>query len=217
MGAASQRVVQPEGTGRAYREPTVGERTGTWALESLRTVITLILIGLVLLLVLPGFMHGLENELRNRPWPSLGWGVVAYAGFFFVLLLTVFVMLLGAIVFGLLTLGGLSATMVWGGLLVLFALILGFVLATTFVAKIVVGMVVGQWMLSKAQSPLAQHRYLPMVIGVALTVLVIALLTFPLIPGFLGGMLNFVLVLFGLGTIWLWLRQRLQKKESAVA
>ena len=186
-------------------------------MDSLRTLITLILIGLVLLLVFPGFMRGLATELMSRPWPSLGWGVVAYAGFFFIVLLTVFVMLLGAIVFGLLTLGGLSATMVWGGLLVLFALILGFVLATAFVAKIVFGMTIGQWLLSKAQSPLAEHRYWPMVIGVALTVVVIALLTFPLIPGFLGGMLNFVIVLFGLGTIWLWLRPRLQKKVPAVA
>ncbi len=56
-----------------------------------------------------------------------------------------------------------------------------------------------------------------MVIGVALTVLVIALLTFPLVPGFLGGLLNFVIILFGLGTMWLWLRPRLQKKAPAAA
>ncbi len=73
----------------------MGERAGKWALESLRTAITLILIGLVLLLVLPGFMRDLAAELTSRPWPSLGWGVVAYAGFFFLVLLTVFVMTAG--------------------------------------------------------------------------------------------------------------------------
>ena len=41
-------------------------------------------------------MRGLAGELSSRPWPSLGWGVVAYAGFFFLILLTVFVMILGA-------------------------------------------------------------------------------------------------------------------------
>ena len=155
--------------------------------------------------------------MSGRPWPSLGWGVVAYAGFFFLVLLTLFVMILGAILFGVLTLSGLSATIVWGGLLVLFALILGFVLATSFVAKIVFGMTLGKWMLTQAHSPLAEHRYWPMVIGVLITVVVLALLTFPLIPGFLGGLLNFAIVLFGLGTMWLWLRPRLQRKAAPAA
>jgi hypothetical protein len=141
--------------------------------------------------------------------------VVAYAGFFFLLLLTVFVAILGAIVFGILTLSGLSATIVWVGILALFALILGFVLVTSFLAKIVFGMTIGKWILSKANSPLAQKRYWPMVIGVSITVIVIAVFSFPLIPGFLGGLLNFAIVLLGLGTLWIWIRQMLSKEAPA--
>jgi hypothetical protein len=141
--------------------------------------------------------------------------VVAYAGFFFLLMLTVFVAILGAIVFGILTLSGLSATIVWVGILALFALILGFVLATSFLAKIVFGITVGKWILTKANSPLAAHRYWPMLIGVGITIIVIALLRFPLIPGFLGGLLNFAIVLLGLGTLWLWIRQVLSRKAAA--
>jgi cytoskeletal protein CcmA (bactofilin family) len=211
------RMLQPVESGQPVREPTLGEKAGKWALTSIRSLVTLILLGLLVLLLVPGFMRTLAEHLRAKPWPSLGWGVIAYAGFFFLVLLTLFVMILGAVVFGLFTLGGLSATIVWVGLLALFALILGFVLATTFLAKIVFGMALGRWILTSARSPLAEHRYWPMVIGVVITVVVLALLTFPVVPGFLGGVLNLAIVLFGLGTLWLWLRQLLQTRAPAAA
>jgi cytoskeletal protein CcmA (bactofilin family) len=208
------RVRQPEDASKPERVETANEKAGHWALKSIRSLVTLILLGLLLLWLVPGFLRTLAEHLRTKPWPSLGWGVVAYAGFFFLLLLILFVMILGAIVFGLFTLGGLSATIVWVGLLALFALILGFVLATTFLAKIVFGITLGKWILSSAHSPLAEHRFWPMIIGVAITVVVIALLTFPLVPGFLGWLLNFVIVLFGLGAIWLWIRHLLPRRNA---
>jgi hypothetical protein len=176
------RMLQPVESGQPVREPTLGEKAGKWALTSIRSLVTLILLGLLMLLLVPGFMRTLSDHLQAKPWPSLGWGVIAYAGFFFLVLLTLFVMILGALVFGLFTLGGLSATIVWVGLLALFALILGFVLATTFLAKIVFGMTLGRWILTSAHSPLAEHRYWPMVIGVVITVAVLALLTFRWCP-----------------------------------
>ena len=209
------RHLQPVESGQAVREPTVGEKAGKWALASIRSLVTLILLGLLMLWLVPSFMRALADHLREKPWPSLGWGVVAYAGFLFLVMLTLFVAILGAVIFGLFTLGGLSATIAWVGLLTLFALILGFVLATTFLAKIVFGMTLGKWILTSAHSQLAEHRYWPMVIGVAITIALIALLTYPMIPGFLGDLLNLAIVLFGLGTLWLWLRQRLPKREAA--
>ena len=170
-----------------------------------------------LLLLAPSFLKALSERLQTKLWPSLGWGVVAHAAFFFLLLLVLFVMILGALVFGLLTLGGLSGTFVWLGILALFALILGFVLVTAFVAKIAFGMALGKWILSKASSPLANHRYWPMVIGVAITVVVVALLSFPLIPGFLGGLVEFAVVLFGLGALWLWLVDVTKRKAPVAA
>jgi cytoskeletal protein CcmA (bactofilin family) len=208
------RLLQPV-EGEVYAEPTAGEKASQWGLASLRSLVTLILLGLLLLWVVPGFLRKLTAHLEAKPLQSLGWGVVAYAGFFFLLLLTVFVAILGAIVFGILTLSGLSATIVWVGILALFALILGFVLVTSFLAKIVFGMTIGKWILSKANSPLAQKRYWPMVIGVSITVIVIAVFSFPLIPGFLGGLLNFAIVLLGLGTLWIWIRQMLSKEAPA--
>jgi cytoskeletal protein CcmA (bactofilin family) len=206
------RLQQPQNEGQPKPQETASEKTAQWALKSLRSLITLLLLGLFLLWALPAFLKALSGKLQAKPWPSLGWGIVAYAGFFFIVLLTLVIMILGAVVFDLLTLGGLSGTMVWLGLLALFALILGFVLVTSFLAKIVFGMTLGKWILTSAKSPLAEGKYWPMVIGVAITVVVIAVLTNPLIPGFLGGLLNFAVVIAGLGALWLWGREALSKK-----
>ena len=158
-------------------------------------------------------MQGLGAKLQTAFWPSLGWGAVAYAAFFVILLFTIIVIIFGGLLFGALTLGGLAGTIVWLGILALFALILGFVLVTSFVAKIVFGQALGKWFLARANSPLAEHRFWPMVIGVLITVAVIALLSFPLIASFLGGLLNFVVILFGLGALWLWGRERTARRS----
>lgn len=211
------RTAQPQRENEPAPEKTASQKVGEWALSNLRSLITLILIGLFLLWLFPLFTSAVSTQLQDKPWPSLGWGVVAYAGFFFMLLLILFVMILGAVLFGVLTLGGLSGTIVVLGLLFLFGLIVAFVLATSFIAKVVFGMTLGQWILSKAGSPLANHKYWPMVIGVIVTVVVIALLTFPLVPGALGGLLNFVVILFGLGALWIWGRQQLRRDKQAAS
>ena len=217
VAGSVQRIAPPPSRSEPKAVETPAQKTGEWALKYLRAVVTILVLGLLLLWLLPAFVKGLAGKLENRPWPSLGWGVVAYAGFFFLSLLIIFVMILGGVVFGLLTLGGLSGTTIWLGMLSLFALILGFVLVTSYLAKIIFGMAAGRWILRSLNSPLAEHRFWPMIIGVVITLAVIALLSFPLIPGFLGGLLNFAVILFGLGALWLWLRDRLGGKAAVAA
>jgi len=201
--------------GSAARQQTGAQQAAKWALDFVRNSVTLLLIGLFLLWLFPGFVRGLSEHLQTKPLPSLGWGVVAWAGFFFALVLVICVMVIGGIFFGVLTLGQLTGTVIWLGLLTLFALIVGFVLVTSFVAKVVFGAALGKWMLARLNSPLAEHRYWPMVLGVLITAAVIALLSFPLIPGVLGGLLNFAVVLSGLGALWLWGRERMVKRTAS--
>jgi cytoskeletal protein CcmA (bactofilin family) len=198
----------------AAAQETTGQRILTWGLNALRASITLILIGLFLLWLFPWFMQGWSRKLQSAVLPSLGWGVATYVIFFLVLLLIIALIVLGGLLFGVLTLGGVAGTIVSVGMLSVLTLILGFVLATSFVAKIVFGQALGRWLLARANSPLAEHRFWPMVIGVVLMVAVIALFRFPLIPGFLGGLLNFVVILFGLGALWLWGRERLARRPA---
>ena len=142
-------------------------------------------------------------------------GAIAWAAFFFALLLIVIVMVAGGIIFGALTLGGISGTIIWLGILSMFALIVLFVLATAYVSKIVVGTAVGRWIFSKTNPSLAEHRFWPMILGVLVVAVVVALFRFPLVPlGFFGWLLNFAVVLFGLGALWLWGRDRFSKQPA---
>jgi hypothetical protein len=199
----------PSTTGVEPRAPTFGERVSAWALTFLRSSVAHILIGLLLLWLFPTFVKGLSETLKTRFWPSLGWGAVSWVGFFIALLLLIFATIAGGIVFGLLTLGQITGTIVWLGILALLALVIGFVLVTTFLAEVVFGAALGKWILTRAHSSLADHRYWPMVIGLSITLAVIALLSFPAIPSFFGWLVNFAVILLGLGTLWIWGREHL--------
>ena len=218
-GVVSGKVTRtpPRGNATIAREETAAAKITNWGLNFVRTSLSLILIGLLLLWLFPDFISGLSTQLQARPLPSLGWGAVAWAGFFFVLLLIVTVTIVGAILFGVLTLGQLTGTVIGLGILAFLGLIIGFVLVTTFIAKIVFGVSLGRWILQRANPRLAEHRYWPMVVGVLITAAVIALLSFPLIPGFLGWLLNFAIVLLGFGAVWLWARERAGRKAPVAA
>jgi cytoskeletal protein CcmA (bactofilin family) len=208
--------VEPEiSEGRVRVAPTPAQRTATWALDLLRTIVTLVLFGLLLGWLAPVFLDVASSMIRAQTWPSLGWGAIAWAAFFFALLLIVIVMIAGGIIFGVLTLGSISGTIIWLGILSLFVLIVLFVLATAYVSKIIVGAALGKWILSKTNPTLAAHRFWPMILGVTLLAIVIALFRFPLLPlGFFGWLLNFAVVLFGLGALWLWGRERVSKQPA---
>jgi len=207
--------VEPEFDENTYVPPTPTEKIVKWVLGLLRTVVTLVLIGLLLGWLAPAFLNTVSGKIEAQTWPSLGWGAIAWAAFFFALFLIVIVMITGGILFGVLTLGSLSGAIIWLGILSMFALIVAFVLATAYVTKIVVGTALGKWIFSKTNPALAEHKFWPMILGVVIIVVVVALFRFPLLPlGFFGWLLNFAVVLFGLGALWLWGRERFSKQPA---
>ena len=196
-------------------QPTSGQKVVTWALDLFRSIVTLILLGLLLGWLFPKFMKALPENLRSQPLVSLGWGAIAWAAFFFALLAIILLMVMGGILFGMLTLGGIAGTVVTLGILSLFALTIGFILATSYLTKIVVGEAIGKWILSRINPALADHKFWPMIAGVIVIVFVIGLLRFPLLPfDFFGFLLNFVVILFGLGALWIWGRTALKPRTA---
>ena len=210
-GKVTRTAVQVE-PGVTVVPPTPAQKVGAWALDMLRLATTLILLGLLLGWLFPKFMKALPENVRAKPWASLGWGAVAYAVFFFALLVIVLAMVLGGMLFGFFTLSGLSGTVVWVGIVILFIMLVGFVLATSYLSKIVVGDMLGKWLFQRFSPALAEHKFWPMILGVVVLVFAIGLLRFPLIPiGFFGWLANFAVILCGLGALWLWGRERLAK------
>jgi len=183
---------------REYRRvnPTPAERALNAGLDVIRTIATLIIAGLFLGWLFPYFMGKLDAKIQQKPLPSLGWGLVAYAAFFFGVLVLIFAIVLGAVVFGLLTLGGLSATVIVSGLLVLFGVSVAFALLTGFVTKVAVSLLVGKLILQKLNPTLSNNKFWPLALGVTLFALLQA------IP-VLGALTEIVVVLLGLGAVWL--------------
>lgn len=182
--------------------PTASELAATWTFDLIRSIVTLFLFGLLLLWLVPGFMKALTDKVQNQPGPSFGWGLVSYAAFFFLLLLVLTVMIFGAIAFGILSLGGVTGTIIWTGLLTLFALAVGFFFFTAFVTKILVAWMGGKWILGSFHMDTTEEsKVWPLALGVVLVGLLVKL---PLV----GWLISIVIMFFGLGALWLWGRER---------
>lgn len=191
-----------------YTPPTVGQKIASWSFDLLRSIVTLLLFGLLLGWLAPKFMKSVMDKLETAPTISLGWGIVSYAAFFFALLVIFTAMIIGAVVFGALTLGGVSGTIVWTGILAIFALIVGFVLVTAFFTKIVVAWLSGKWIMNRFNPALADHKVWPLLVGVILVALVVAL-------PFIGWIFGLVVMFLGLGALWLWGRDLWQARKVA--
>jgi cytoskeletal protein CcmA (bactofilin family) len=176
-------------------QPTASELFMAGLLNTIRKMVTLILLGLLLGWLFPAFISLSVNRVRTAPLPSFGWGIVSIAAFFFALLVLIIATIIGALLFGALTLSGLSTTIVFLGILGTFVLIFGFVLAMSFVAQIIISILGGKLILEKAKPEWADHKVWPLVIGVVL----FAILTS--IP-FLGWLAGMVVILLGLGALW---------------
>lgn len=189
--------------------PTAAEVAASWVFDLLRNIATLAIFGLLLVWLVPGFLKGLGDKLQTQPVPSLGWGVVAYAAFFFAILLIVVAMIVGGIIFGVISLGGVTATIIWVGILSIFAMIVGFVLFTGFGAQILVAWLSGKWILGRFNPALAEHKVWPLLLGVVIVGLLVNL---PLV----GLLIGFLIMFFGLGALWLWGRDRMSKPAVVV-
>jgi hypothetical protein len=189
---------------RPGRRPgaALGYVAGKTVLEMVRRFITLTLIGLLIVWLGSKLLGDTVETFKARPWTSLGVGALGYVIFFGMLIVLPFVLILLAIVLGLISLGGLTGGVIAFGALGWGSVIVAFVTATSWLAKIVLGMWLGQ-LIWKAIQPEGTSLVPPLLIGVALTAVLTA------IPLGLGWLLGLVIALFGLGAIILTLRERL--------
>lgn len=209
--AVSGKVTRKEpvaNTNVQYTPPTAAEKVATWSFDLLRSIVTLVLFGLLLGWLAPKFTKSVMDKMQATPAASLGWGVVSYAAFFFTLLVIFTAMIVGGVAFGVLTLGGISGTIVWLGILSIFGLIVGFVLVTAFFTKIVVAWIGGKWIMGRINPALAEHKVWPLLVGVAIVALAVAL-------PFIGWIFGMLVMFLGLGALWLWGRDLWQARKIA--
>jgi cytoskeletal protein CcmA (bactofilin family) len=195
-GELVHRQVAAEGAEKA----TLAQRS----LDALRRFVALLLVGGLLLVLAPGWTAGLAERAREKPIAALGWGLVFLAGS----LAGVIVVALGtglvATVLGLATLKGLVASVIGAGLLTEATLVVGVLVVCVYLPPVVVGLAGGRLALAPGKEAPARGRSLA---ALALGVFVLVLLG--LVP-VLGTVVRILVLLLGLGALWLWSLARLR-------
>ena len=170
--------------------------TGQTVWHHARRFITLALIGALLIWQVPTFVTRLSNKLQEKPMPSLGWGAVVYFGVPIIIIALFVAASLLALLFRGLQFGNLSSLIIFVLLAVVFAFMVAFVLALLYLTKIIVGYFVGRLILQRVSPTLAETPYWSLLLGLLLVVVVSA------IP-WLGGLVNWIIAIIGVGTLWL--------------
>lgn len=165
-------------------------------LAQLRRLIALTLFAWLGFKFLPNWMPTLATMIQNRPWPSLGWGIVTV----FVVGASSVAILIGIfiLVFLLaLTLSNLIFPVLSLGLLVYFTLLIGLFIFTSYVSPIAVSFLGGSWLVEKITPHQSPKAFSSSMVGLVVLVILTAI---PL----LGGLLDLFIALLGLGALWLW-------------
>jgi cytoskeletal protein CcmA (bactofilin family) len=196
--AGSERVTvqQPE------KPPTMTER----ALDVLRRYVGILVVGALLLWLAPRLLRSASERARRRPLPSFGVGILGVVGGVLLLVLVIVVTILLAIVLGLLGLGPVSGATVFAGILAASIIAFLFFLAVAFGAQVTVGLALGR-LLFRGDGRSFLRAFAAMALGVLVVVLLSAI---PLV----GGWLEFLLVLLGLGALVLVLPRRRRLAEQ---
>lgn len=202
-------VEQADGTPMPKPAETQADRAVQWVLELLRSMITLTLVGLLFAWLAPQLVRRGAEFIRAKPLPSLGWGLVVYAGFFFAFLVLLIAVVLLALVLGIITLGDLVGTTIGLGVFSGVGLTLALKITTSYISKILVGYLLGSLILGKLKPDWNEKVAWPLVLGVILVALLAA------IP-ILGQLVTIVAILFGLGALWLLGQEWWQKRKTGL-
>ncbi len=179
--------------------PPFRVRAMRWGLDRFRYFVSLFIVGAVMLLAAPSWTRSMADNLRVKPLPSLGWGVIVLVGFVFLILVVSVVTVVVSLLLRLLTLSGLAGWSFLTGSFAGAAGLLSLGVAWVYITRVFVGIALGAAILQAFKSRAASGRWWPFVLGVVVLVLVTS------IP-ILGRLLSWLASLAGLGSFWLWAR-----------
>ena len=177
-------------------EPTFADRL----LDVLQRFVSVLIVAALLLWLAPRLLEGTSDTLRRRPAASLGIGLLGLVGFAVLVVLAILAAILVAVALALVGLGGLGATVAVGVIVALIVLAFLFFFTLAFGAYAIVGLLVGRLTLGGEGA----RRWGALVLGV---LVVVVLTSIPII----GGILAFLVALFGLGALILELNPRRQR------
>lgn len=169
----------------------------TILIDSLRRLGALVLVGLLLMWLVPGWTRRLVDIVEHKPLPAFGWGLVAALAIMATGIGLLIATGVVAAALGASTLFGLMALTIVFGLLGEATLFTAAIAFTSFVAQAMASYLGGRWLLERIQPQWAAHRVIPLLVGV---VIFVAITAIPIV----GGIIGFVTAIFGLGALWIW-------------
>ncbi|BAZ41028.1 hypothetical protein NIES4101_69900 [Calothrix sp. NIES-4101] len=187
-----------QGTASNQFTPTPGEIL----LGQLQRLLALLLIGWLLLRFFPGWIPGLTTTIQTKPLPSLGWGLVTFIGVWIVVTLVPLIsfLLSGLLVF---TLPHLILPVIGIGILFALGISVAFAIFATYIPQIIISFLGGRWLMERLQPNKSTTRIMSLLAGLVVFVVLTAI---PL----LGGILELIIILMGLGAFWLWGQRGIQ-------
>ncbi len=181
-----------------------------WIVERLRDLVSLLLVGGLALWLIPKQINQWAGQVRAKPLAAGAWGLVGYIIGFIGASVIFLILLVIGISFAIITLWQLAWTW-WFVTLSALALAFSlFILAVTYISKIIVAYLVGRLILERFGVQPNMRKPWPLLLGLTLYVLVCG------IP-FLGWAVSLLVTFLGLGGIWLGfstLRGRANKIEE---
>ena len=196
-------VVREERPAEEVEEEAARNPVIDWVLDTLGSFVALLLVGLLLVWLVPGWIRRLARTVLDRPLATLGWGLLGLIAFVALGVTILLVTILLAVILGLLTLGSLVALIIFLGVLLEVALVFAFWISTNYLAQIVVSYLAGVLLVEGVRPGRGSERVLPLVVGL------IVYVTLRAIP-VLGVVIGVLVVLVGLGALsnWTWTKLR---------
>jgi len=195
-----------EKTAEGEAEPSLLEQIARGA----RRFVSLLLVGALLLWLAPAWLGSLVEAVRAKPLPSLLWGIVFLAVAAVAVLAIALVTALGAMILGVATLGGLVAAVIGGGILTELALVIGVLVTAVYLPTVVVGLAGGGLVFGRGGALTGGKRFAALALGVLVLLLLMA------IP-YLGKLVGILVLLLGLGSLWLWGAGARRKEATSAA
>jgi hypothetical protein len=177
-------------------------------LDALRQLIAVLIVALVAMWLAPRIIATAEAEVRHRPLPSFGWGIATVIGYVVAIIAIVVLIILLALLLGALGFDALLGIDIFGGIVLMAALTLAFIITAAFLADAIVGLALARSIAGRSHrvASAAQRSAAMVRIGVAdvglLVVGVVVVVVLTSLP-IVGGWLKLVVILLGLGALWL--------------
>jgi hypothetical protein len=165
----------------------------------IREFLTLILLGALAVWLIPGVLTRGAGILRDKPLPSLGWGfLVLVVGLIALVAACILILMLGLAI-GVVTLFGLMSAVFGIGFSAIGLSGALFLAIAQYGTKLVVALLIGDALIRLFRKDYSASTFWPLLLGILLLVFVDA------VP-ILGTVVSFFVTLFGLGALWLLLR-----------